>query len=135
MACPTATIYLKTDADSVNCAPITRPMSPRCWSLAGKRRRGAEHAKTILAFRDRAGQRRSGPGGAARPAATYHMVKRAELEALTPASTGRLFSGGRCAADPGDRPDGKGLFGAETKLFAATSLDDLKTYLKWHAIR
>jgi putative endopeptidase len=136
MGLPDRDYYLKTDADSVKLRADYQAHVAKMLVLAGESETAAaEHAKTILAFET--GLAKGALDRVARrdPQQTYHMVKRAELDALTPGFDWTAYFQA-VGAPPVPAIDlmEKDFFGAESKLLAATSLDDLKTYLKWHAI-
>ncbi len=133
---PDRDYYLKTDADSVKLRADYQAHVARMLMLAGESEAAAAaHAKTILAFET--GLAKGSLDRVARrdPQQTYHMVKRAELDALTPGFdwTAYFQAVGAPPVPAVDLMD-KTFFGVEAKLIAATSLDDLKTYMKWHAI-
>jgi endothelin-converting enzyme/putative endopeptidase len=136
MGLPDRDYYLKKDADSVKLRNDYEAHIAKMLVLAGESEvDAAAHAKTVLAFETALAKSALDRVSLRDPQKTYHLLKRAELDALTPGFDWTGYFQG-IGAPPIDAVDvmEKDFFPAVAKTIAATSLDDLKTYMKWHTI-
>ncbi|HTJ62683.1 MAG TPA: M13 family metallopeptidase [Alphaproteobacteria bacterium] len=136
MGLPDRDYYLKTDADSVKLRNDYQAHIAKMLALAGESEANATaHAKTVLAFETALAKGALDRVSRRDPQKTYHLLKRAELDALTPGFDWTAYFQ-TIGAPPVEAVDvmEKDFFPAAAKTIATTSLDDIKTYLKWQAI-
>jgi putative endopeptidase len=95
----------------------------------------SKHAKTILALETALAVPARTRVELRDPQKNYNKMKQAELQKLMPDWNWTDYFNGIDLKEPGDinvgQPD---FFKAANKTFTATSLDDWKTYLRWHLI-
>jgi putative endopeptidase len=136
MGLPDRDYYLKTDADSVKIRTDYLAHIAKMLVLAGETEMDATaHAKTVLTIETALAKGALDRVARRDPQQTYHMLPRAELDALTPGFDWTAYFA-TIGAPPVKSVDvtEKAFFQAVAKVVATTKLDDLKTYLKWHLI-
>jgi len=136
MGLPERDYYLKTDAESVKLRADYALHVAKMLVLAGESGTdAAAHAKTVLTIETALAKGALDPVSRRDPQLTYHRLERAQLDALTPGFdwTNYFTAVGAPPVAQIDVTEEKFLRAA-VKVIAATKLDDLKTYLKWHLI-
>ena len=136
MGLPDRDYYLKTDPESVAIRQEYARHIARMLALTGQDKARAEQdAKTVIAIETRLAQGALDRVSRRDPKKTYHMMDRAQLDALTPGYEWGAYLQGVGAASL------KRLDIAEPRflhtvadLIRETSLDDFKTYLKWRVL-
>jgi endothelin-converting enzyme/putative endopeptidase len=136
MGLPDRDYYLKTDRDSVALRTEYRHHVARMLTLAGEPADEAERDSGVVLAIETALAKGALDRVARRdPQKTYHRLTRAEIDALTPRFGWSAYLAG-LGAPPVDALDV-----TETKFFqsfdtviAETSLDDIKTYLRWRLV-
>ena len=133
---PDRDYYLKTDPESVKLRADYVAHVARMFALAGDNETdAAAHAATVMKVETALAKGALDQVSRRDPQLTYHLLKRSELDALTPGfDWTAYFTGiGAPSIDKIDITEEK-FFQNAAKLVAATKLEDLKTYLKWHLI-
>jgi len=136
MGLPDRDYYLKTDAESVKLRNDYQAHIAKMLVLAGESDvDAAAHAKTVLAFETALAKGALDRVSRRDPQKTYHLLKRAELDALTPGFNWTAYFQG-VGAPPVESLDvtEKEFFSTAAKAVAGAKLEDIKTYLKWQAI-
>jgi endothelin-converting enzyme/putative endopeptidase len=136
MGLPDRDYYLKTDSESVALRKDYLSHIARMLVLAGEDQHTAEHgADAVLAIETSLAKGALDRVARRDPQKTYHKLARAELDSLTPrfAWTGYFAGVGAPPLDTVDVAETKFLQTVDS-VVAGTSLDDLKTYLRWHLI-
>jgi endothelin-converting enzyme/putative endopeptidase len=136
MGLPDRDYYLKTDADSVKLRNDYAAHIARMFVLAGDTEAtAAAEAKTVLAIETRLAKGALDRVSRRDPQQTYHKLERAELDRLTPGFdwTAYLAAVGAPPVKQLDVTETKFLH-TTAEVIARTTLEDLKTYLKWQAI-
>jgi endothelin-converting enzyme/putative endopeptidase len=136
MGLPDRDYYLKADPESVKLRADYVAHVAKMFVLAGESQTdAATHAQAVLKIETALAKGALDRVARRDPQLTYHLLKRQELDALTPG-----FDWTTYFTAVGAPPVGKidvteeRFFRSAAKLVAATKLDDLKTYLRWHII-
>jgi putative endopeptidase len=136
MGLPDRDYYLKTDPDSVKLRADYVAHVAKILVLAGEDEKDATaHAATVLKVETALAKGALDRVSRRDPQLTYHLLQRSELDALTPGFdwTAYFTAVGAPPVSKIDVTEEK-FFQTAAKLVAATRLEDLKTYLKWHLI-
>jgi endothelin-converting enzyme/putative endopeptidase len=136
MGLPDRDYYLKTDVDSVKLRADYVAHVAKMFVLAGASQKdAAAHAQTVLRIETALAKGALDRVSRRDPQLTYHLLKREQLDALTPGFDWTAYFSAVGAPPVGkiDVTEEK-FFRAAARLVAATKLDDLKIYLKWHVI-
>jgi endothelin-converting enzyme/putative endopeptidase len=136
MGLPDRDYYLKTDAESVKLRADYVAHVAKMFAPAGDSEKdAAAHAQTVLKIETALAKGALDRVSRRDPQLTYHLLKRTELDALTPGFDWAAYFSA-VGAPPVEKIDitEQKFFNTAAKLVAATSLNDLKTYLKWHVI-
>jgi endothelin-converting enzyme/putative endopeptidase len=136
MGLPDRDYYLKTDADSAKLRADYTAHVAKMFMLTGEsEKEAAADAQTVLRIETALAKGALDRVSRRDPQLTYHLLKREQLEALTPGFdwTAYLSAVGAPPVDEIDVTEEK-FFRTAAKLVGGTKLDDLKTYLRWHVI-
>jgi len=136
MGLPDRDYYLKTDAQSVKLRADYVAHVAKMFVLAGDSEKdAAAHAATVLRIETALAKGALDRVSRRDPLLTYHLLKREQLDALTPGFDWTAYFTAVGAPPVGtiDVTEEK-FFRAAAKLVAAAKLEDLKTYLKWHIV-
>lgn len=136
MGLPDRDYYLKTDKESVKLREDYVRHVALMLKLAGESEDAAQKdAATVLKLETALAKGALDRVSRRDPQKTYHLLARAELDALTPRfGWGGYFSG--IGAPPVDTVDvtEKKFFQAFDKVIDDAGLDDIRTYLRWHLV-
>jgi endothelin-converting enzyme/putative endopeptidase len=136
MGLPDRDYYLKTDPESIKLRADYAAHVARMFVLAGDSEKdAAADAATVLKVETALAKGALDRVSRRDPQLTYHLLQRSELDALTPGFdwTAYFTTVGAPPVSKIDVTEEK-FFQTAAKLVAATKLEDLKTYLKWHLI-
>jgi len=133
---PDRDYYTKTDDDSKKLRDKYVEHVTKMLTLLGEpATKAGEDAKKILALETSLAQASRTRVELRDPQKNYNKMTQAELQALTPDWNWADYFKGIDLAAPGDidvhQPD---FFKAVNTVFTSTSIDDWKTYLRWHLI-
>jgi putative endopeptidase len=136
MGLPDRDYYLKADADSVKLRADYVAHIAKMFVLSGESTQdAAAHAATVLKIETALAKGALDRVSRRDPFLTYHLLKREQLDALTPGFDWTAYFSAVGAPPVGkiDVTEEK-FFKAAARLIAATKLDGIKTYLKWHVV-
>ncbi|HEV2913398.1 MAG TPA: M13 family metallopeptidase [Pyrinomonadaceae bacterium] len=103
--------------------------------LGDKPEQAASEAKTVMEMETRLAKSSMTPVEERDPAATYHKMTLAELNALTPGFSWNRYFKGIGLADPGDINVAQPEFYKEVgRMMTSIPMSDWKTYLRWQLI-
>jgi endothelin-converting enzyme/putative endopeptidase len=136
MGLPDRDYYLKTDRESVKLRAAYVAHVAKMLVLAGDSETdAAAHAQTVLRIETALAKGALDRVSRRDPQLTYHLLKREQLETLTPGFDWTAYFTAVGAPQVGkiDITEEK-FFRSAARLIAAAKLEDLKTYLKWHVV-
>ena len=133
---PERDYYLRDDPQSKALREQYRGFVGQMLALAGEKPEDANHkATSILAVETRLAKASLTAVQLRDPQATYHKMTLAQLSALTPGTVWTGYFNGIGLTTPGDINVGMPEFmKAFDTMLGEVSLDDWKTYLRWHTL-
>ncbi len=136
MGLPSRDDYLDSDDHAKTIREQYRQHITNMFALAGDApAAAASQAAAVLAVETRLAQSSKSPADLRDPQANYHKMTAAELRALTPGFSWDTYFGDigfpAIAVVNVGQPE---FFGSLNQALASVSLDDWKTYLRWHLL-
>jgi predicted metalloendopeptidase len=133
---PDRDYYTKEDAASQKIRDQYVEHMTKMFTLLGEAAdQASEHAKKVMAIETALAKPARTRVQLRDPQKNYNKMKAAELQALTPAWTWADYFKEIKLTEPGDINVGQPeFFKAADQVFASTSLDDWKVYLRWHLL-
>ncbi|MDP9122261.1 MAG: M13 family metallopeptidase, partial [Acidobacteriota bacterium] len=128
--------YTRQDETARNIRKQYQEHIARLLQLAGDEpAKAAAGAATALAIETRLAQASMTTTEQREPAAIYHKMRLAELDAFTPGLSWKPYFDALGLADPGDINVAQPRFFAElATMLSRLPLDDWKVYLRWHLV-
>ncbi len=133
---PDRDYYVSKDAHSKEAREKYQAHIAKMFTLVGETEdQAAKDAKTVLTFETKLAELAWPRVELRDPVKTYNKMTLAQVSDLTKGFDWTLFFKSVGAENPGDLVVGEpSFFKGFGPLFASTPLEDLKTYMKWHAL-
>ena len=133
---PDRDYYLKTDAKSVEIRQQYLAHIQRMFELAGEpAAKATTDAATVMRLETELAKGSLDRVSRRDPEKVYHKMSRQELAALAPAfNWNQYFTDSGAPAFQSLNVESPEFFKAESAAIAGASLDDWKTYLRWHVL-